>query len=314
MPDVSVIMPMRNVAPFVREAARSVLEQSFSALELVVVDDGSTDDSRAIVESIGDRRVRVVEGPRKGFAAAWNTGLREARAPIFIQSDGDDRMTPDRIARQVAFLNQNPRVGAVGSGMSTMDPAGRPVMNFRGSGQPEDITAELLSGKTRTSFCTFAARTDILRGMGGMREFFETSCDLDLQFRLAERTPVYYEPVLSYVYRLHDASVTHLQSRTRRDFFEEYARTLRLQRSTGGSDDLDLGRPATPPSKEAPTSPTRLEVQGMLLGEAWRVHGDGRRWAALKLGLRALACGPGQASVWKSVGALVVKPARRTGN
>jgi glycosyltransferase involved in cell wall biosynthesis len=311
MPDVSVIMPVRNVAPFVREAARSVLEQSYSSFELIVVEDGSTDNSRAIVESLGDARIRIVEGPRKGFAAAWNAGLREARTPIFIQSDGDDRMAPDRIARQVAFLNRHSDVGAVGSGMSTMDPAGRPVMNFRGTGEAEDITRELLAGKTRTSFCTFAARTDILRGVGGMREYFETSCDIDLQLRLAEHTRVVFEPVLSYVYRLHDASVTHLQSRARRDFFEEYARTLRRQRSEGRPDDLDLGRPATPPPQDAPTSPTRLEVQGMLLGEAWRVHGDGRRWEAIKLGLRALACGPGRPSIWKSVGALFVKPSGR---
>jgi glycosyltransferase involved in cell wall biosynthesis len=312
MTAVSVVMPMRNAESYVEDAVRSVLAQTFRDFELVVVDDGGSDGSAALVRRFDDARLRVVPGPARGFPAAWNAGLEACRGELLVQVDADDLIPPDRLEWQLRALREAPAVAAVCGGMSTIDPAGRPVMTFAPpSSAAEDITEELLSATVRTSFCTWAVPVRLLRSVGGMREYFESSCDLDLQFRLAEAGRVRFEPRLAYLYRLHDASVTHRQGSGRRRFFEGYARDLRRQRARGGPDDLQQGRPAAPPAADSAPSGSVEQIRGMLLGEAWRTHAAGRRWAAFKLGVRALAAAPWRWGTWRSVAALLVKPSRK---
>jgi glycosyltransferase involved in cell wall biosynthesis len=310
IPRVSVLMPMRNAEPFVREAVDSVLQQDLADLELLVVDDGSTDRSAAIATALGDPRVRIVAGPCRGFAAAWNTALERAAGELVLQCDSDDALAPGRLASQVRFLDQHPEFGAVCGGFTTIDAAGRVVAALWAEGAaPEEITAELLAGVTRTHFCTFTVRRSLLVALGGMRPFFETGCDIDLQLRLAERCRVWYEPADRYRYRLHGASITHNQPSGRRRFFEEYARELRAQRAAGGPDDLQRGVPRDAPAPDATRDGHHRHIQGMLIGEAWRMHGRGAKLDALRLGLRAIAQSPTSAETWRSVAALALKSA-----
>lgn len=97
MPRVSVVMPARNAAPHIGSAIASVLAQAFTDLELVVVDDGSTDATRAIAQSFADDRVRVVDGEGKGVAAARNRGIEAAVAPWIAFCDADDVLLPPHV-------------------------------------------------------------------------------------------------------------------------------------------------------------------------------------------------------------------------
>ena len=308
MTRISVLMPMRNAEPYVREAVASVLAQDCPGMELIVVDDGSTDQSRRIVESFGDARVRIVEGPRRGFAAAWNAALAAAGGDAVMQCDADDAYPVGRVASQVKLLEEKPEFGAVCGGFSTMDGQGRLVAQLsRGGGGGEEITRELLDGKTRTTLCSFAVRREHLAALNGMRVYFETGPDIDLQFRLAERCRIWYVPEELYRYRLHETSVTHTIGKVRRAFFDDYAKELRRQRAEGRRDDLDLGTPLTPPDS-GQASNSREQIQGMLLASAWLAHRRGDRMDALKKGLRALTVQPGSLGAWKSVAALLLKP------
>ncbi len=303
-------MPMRNAEQFVREAVGSVLTQDFGDLELVVVDDGSADRSADIVTSLGDPRVRLVAGRCGGFATAWNTALGFATGDLVLQCDSDDVLPPGRLARQVSFLDEHADFGAVCGGFATIDSAGRRVAELWAEGAaPEEITAELLAGLTRTSLCTFTTRRSVLLALGGMRAFFETGSDIDLQLRLAEACRVWYEAGDRYHYRLHEKSVTHTQPSTRRRFFEEYARELRAQRARGEQDDLQRGVPRGVPASDPKHDGHRRQIQGMLIGKAWRVHGQGAKLDALRLGLRAIAQAPMSVGVWRSVAALAFKAA-----
>ncbi|MCB9170786.1 MAG: glycosyltransferase family 2 protein [Flavobacteriales bacterium] len=112
---VSVLIPVFNKATFVKEAVRSVLDGSWKDLEVVAVDDASTDDSLRILEDIGDRRIRIVRhASNLGPAAAANTGIAAARGEYIVRLDADDIAVPERIARQVAFMDAHPDVGASG--------------------------------------------------------------------------------------------------------------------------------------------------------------------------------------------------------
>lgn len=119
VPRVTVLMTLYNKGAFVQEAVRSVLNGSYADLELLVVDDGSTDEGPGHVSAIGDPRIRLLRAQRNGGrAGAANRGYDAARGEFIAVLDADDRMHPERIARQVAFLDANPEVGAVGSALS----------------------------------------------------------------------------------------------------------------------------------------------------------------------------------------------------
>lgn len=114
-PAVSVVLPFLNAVPFLEEAIDSVLSQSWRDFELILVDDGSTDESRAVADryAASDPRVRVVEHPgntNRGVAASRNVGVAIARAPRLAFIDADDRWSPDKLAEQQAIMDRHPAV------------------------------------------------------------------------------------------------------------------------------------------------------------------------------------------------------------
>ena len=112
-PGVTVIMPVHDRERYVREAIDSVLGQTFADLELIVVDDGSTDGTAAAVAAVRDGRLRYVAQPHRGVGAAMNTGLRAARGRYVARLDSDDVWLPDFLATQVAVLESRPDVEVV---------------------------------------------------------------------------------------------------------------------------------------------------------------------------------------------------------
>lgn len=112
---VSVLMPVYNKAPFVKEAIDSVRQGSFQDFEIVCVDDKSTDHSLAVLRGIVDPRLRIIELPNNlGPAGAANRCLDEARGEYLVRLDADDLAVPDRLAKQVAFMDAHPDVVASG--------------------------------------------------------------------------------------------------------------------------------------------------------------------------------------------------------
>jgi glycosyltransferase involved in cell wall biosynthesis len=116
-PLVSIIMSMRNSAPTVGAAVRSVLMQTLRDWELIVIDDGSTDRSGAIVEGFHDERIRLIrESSSAGLAARLNQAIALAKGEFIARMDADDICFPERLARQVACLREDPRLDLIGCG------------------------------------------------------------------------------------------------------------------------------------------------------------------------------------------------------
>jgi glycosyltransferase involved in cell wall biosynthesis len=110
-PRVSVVTPTYNRAHLLPRAIRSVLKQSYQNLEMIIVDDGSTDDTLTIIDQFNDHRVRVVRFERnRGIGTARNEGVRQARGEFIAFIDSDDVWLPDKIANQVAFFDRHPTI------------------------------------------------------------------------------------------------------------------------------------------------------------------------------------------------------------
>ena len=126
-PLVSVLVAVANGDRYVRQAVESVLRQRVTDLELLVVDDGSTDGTPEILEAIEDARLRVLRhDERRGLAGSLNRGLDEARGRYLARMDADDVALPDWLARSRAVLARSAKVGFVGSGVLDIDEAGLP--------------------------------------------------------------------------------------------------------------------------------------------------------------------------------------------
>lgn len=144
---VSVVIPAYNAEAYVDGAVRSALGQIYPDVEVIVVDDGSLDETRTVLETITDDRLRVVHQPNAGVAHARNRGIHMARGSVIAFLDADDIWAPDKLVRQMAALAANPEWVAVGSFMHhisssgrTIGMAGQPV----GRGEREEVRAARL--------------------------------------------------------------------------------------------------------------------------------------------------------------------------
>src|SRR5262249_44157290 len=128
-PRVSVVIPTYNRSHSVGTAMRSAIAQELAALECIVLDDGSVDDTPAVVSNIADDRVRYIRRPHAGVAAARNAGVAAARANIIAFLDSDDIWRPEKLRREVNFLDGHPEVDAVFSDLEKHD-GGRVYRSF----------------------------------------------------------------------------------------------------------------------------------------------------------------------------------------
>jgi glycosyltransferase involved in cell wall biosynthesis len=305
---VSIIVPMHNAQDYIAQTLASLLRETRTAIEVIVVNDRSTDASLARVLEIPDPRIRVVDGPGRGIAACVNAGLAAAEGAVIMRCDADDLYPENRIRRQVAWLAANPEYAAVCGSFSTIDRDGRAVVDLPCGTEPLEITHELRSGVVRTHVNTYALRTELLARIGGFREYFESAEDIDLQLRFGEAGRVGYLPENWYFYRLHACSVTHRLGKTLLEFYHQTAIDFQKQRQRSGLDDVQRGCPPSKPDAGSAYS-AAARIQGHLLGRAWREHLAGEKAKALATGLRALTANPSDVRAWKSVVALALKPA-----
>jgi len=187
-PRVSVLLPVWNGERFLRPAVESILRQTFSSLELIVIDDGSTDASAAIAESLArdDDRVRVLRRSHEGLSPALNAGLAAARGEYIARMDADDVSVPHRLEKQVAFLDSHPACVAAGAWIEVVDESGQPLGLKTFVQTHAEISAALLGGISPIAHPTVVIRRDAVQAAGGYDERFYPSEDLDLWFRLAE--------------------------------------------------------------------------------------------------------------------------------
>ena len=183
-----MLLPVWNGEAFLEQAMESILRQTLSSFELIVIDDGSTDRTAAIAEEFasGDDRVRVLRRPHEGLSATLNAGIAAVRGEYVARMDADDISAPDRLQKQVAYLDARPACVAVGTWIEVVDEAARHIGLKTFVTTHDEISAALLRCVSPMAHSTVVARRDVLRGAGGYDARRYPSEDLDLWFRLAE--------------------------------------------------------------------------------------------------------------------------------
>lgn len=217
MPAISILLPIYNAKNFIRKSIDSILYQTFSDFELILIDDGSTDGSEQIVRQLAaqDSRIRLVQRPNKGLIATLNEGLALARSPLIARMDADDIAFPERLAVQYAYMNSRPDLLAVGSYVMFMDdqdtmyrkktfPGGKEILEAFRWGCPLVHPAVMM-------------RTDAVREVGGYLSEFPSAEDYALWGRLLSLGNVDTIPKVLLAYRVHGSSISHVHAQQQRD-------------------------------------------------------------------------------------------------
>lgn len=143
-PDITVLMPVYNAGKYLAEAIDSVLSQTQSNFEFLIINDGSTDNTEELIRSYTDPRIRLINQSNGGVSAALNTGLVHARGEFIARFDGDDVCYPTRLAKQYDFMQRNPEYILIGSDGDYMNEEGEFLFTYRNTGHTnEEIQARI---------------------------------------------------------------------------------------------------------------------------------------------------------------------------
>ncbi|HXG18411.1 MAG TPA: glycosyltransferase family 2 protein [Methylomirabilota bacterium] len=227
-PKVTAVIPVYNREKYVGEAIDSVLAQTFTDFELLVIDDGSTDRSRKVVQSYRDSRIRlVVNDANQGIPRTRNKGVQLAQGEYLAFLDSDDWAYPERFAKQVAFLDRHPEYAAVGTWAVWMDEEGRSLRRVqRKPVFPDEIAALRLFRQGITN-STSMARTAVLREFEH-REKYDLSEDFDLWVRIAAKHKLAALPEVLVRCRRHKRRISLEQAHRAKDLrLTIYAAQLR---------------------------------------------------------------------------------------
>lgn len=205
----SVVIPLYNKRDLIGETIEGVLAQSYTAFELVVVNDGSTDGSDDVVAAFADPRIRLVQQQNQGAAAARNAGWSAARNPFVAFLDGDDQWDADYLETVAALVRDFPDCGAYGMGYRRRLPDGKRVGNRleisllrSGRNVIPDYFLAATCGDQPFYTSSVCMRREIIAYLNGFQTGITHGEDLDLWARTALEFPIAFDPIAKVTYRL----------------------------------------------------------------------------------------------------------------
>ncbi|MGZ8215844.1 glycosyltransferase family 2 protein [Methylomagnum sp.] len=241
---ITVLMPVFNGERYLESALRSISGQTYQNFEVLVIDDGSTDATPAILEEYRaiDARLRVIRQINGGISAALNAGIAAARGSLIARMDADDLMLPDRLEKQVAFLQEYSELGFCASFMDMIDGKGRVFGEYC----PKPLSLDDLAGQmAREEAITYTHptvmyRADVIRRFGGYDPRYEPCEDMELFGRMIlAGWPGIVMPEKLMKYRVHGGSISgskaalqvRVRDYVRRDFYARRAGRSSLSRA-----------------------------------------------------------------------------------
>ena len=282
VPKVSVVISVYNDAAFIEQSLNSLLQQTYDDFEIIVVNDGSTDDSADILQRLQqqDGRIRIIDQENQGLTRALINGYKAARGGYIARQDGDDWSHPERLEKQVAALRENSALVFIGCWAEGVTREGRILETVERPSDPETATRELrFKRQGPPAHGTIMFRRDVYEQVGGYRPQFYFSQDSDLWLRMAEVGPIGYLPEVLYRYRRDAESLSSVRHDIQYEFGEigQACHTVRLN----GGDESELLRQAETLAKKVRAGEIdrtgdiyRVAATQYLIGSQLAMNGD----------------------------------------
>ncbi len=202
MPSISVVIPAFNAEATIEETVYSVLQQSWSDFELIVIEPSSTDGTARVLDKFSDPRLRIIRRPQGNAGVNRNYGLSLARGEFTTFLDADDLWTPKKLEAQYQRLQQSPSADVCYSMSDCIDEQGNRLYPASHATWEGDVYEKLLLSNFVASGSNFLARTSVLKHIGGFDESLSNCEDLDICLRLAEGYDFVSVPRVQVLYRL----------------------------------------------------------------------------------------------------------------
>jgi glycosyltransferase involved in cell wall biosynthesis len=294
-------MSVYNGQRFVAEAIESILAQTFADFEFLIIDDGSKDESPAIVRRYEqkDKRVNFLSRRNKGLTKTLNEMLAMSRGQFLARMDCDDVALPDRFALQAQALRDDPGLACVGGNFQLIDGEGRLLTTLRPP--PDDATIQKQALAGHGAICHPAAmiRRESLLQINGYDEEFKIAQDLDLWLRLGEVGKLANVPHTVLKFRLHEGSVSETKRVEQRKFAKMACERAWQRRGITGT--FEAEEPWRPGNDAA----SKMEYA---LRYGWWAFNSGQRRTAAHYARLAIKAMPLRPAGWKLLLAAAVKP------
>lgn len=292
---ISIIMPAYNAASYIRQAIDSIIIQTHANWELLIADDGSKDNTREIVDSYTDARIKTFHNEKNlGYLKTCNKLFALCAGDLITFQDADDWSTPDRLERQLAEFTSDPDLGICGTWAEYIDLNGKSNKIKSLPIKDEDIKKELYHN---SAFCgaSIMIKSEVYRKTGGYREYFDRigSEDYDWACQIVERFKAVNIPETLYKVRITANSISRNINDYRKLVTGNIVRFLAAQRKAFGKDALDINDDTTLKMyEESLTLPYKKFRSLMFREAAERSMYSGLKRNAINYSLRAIKVEP----------------------
>lgn len=298
MPLASVLIPAYNCEAYVLEAVSSMLSQSFTDFELLVIDDGSTDSTRKLLESVQDPRLRLVSNERNiGLIGTLNRGLDLATGRYVARMDADDISGSERLEKQVRFLETHPDVHVLGTMVNLINEEGKVFGAITGYPKDADEIHRYLLRECCLIHPSVMFRKDTVLAAGGYSASAQHAEDYDLWLRLSDRHKIANLPEKLVSYRMHRNQVSIRNLPTQHQVAQSCRMAALKRRAALGEDVSEVVRVVHAGLWR------RLNAAECTLGRDYLNWARIYRWMkhphmALRLALKAVLRSPFSATAW----------------
>jgi glycosyltransferase involved in cell wall biosynthesis len=301
-PTVSVLMSVYNTEPYLAQTMESMLGQTFEDFEFIIIDDGSTDSSRKILEEYAakDKRICLTSRENRGISRTRNEMLAKARGEFIAVMDADDIALPERLARQVEFLQGHPHVVCVAATHEVIDEKGRLLLTRLEPPQHNDEIQRLaLAGHQVFNHPSVMIRRAALVQIGGYDETLPLGHDMDLWLRLGEIGELAGMKDTLQKYRQRTNSVSKQKRIQQYEEVKEACQRAWRRRGIEGRFEV------TEPWRGGTDRPSQHREQLMY---GWWAFNSCQRQTALLYAIKAIVTLPFEVGGWKLLACAVIKP------
>ncbi len=283
------MMPTYNGAKYIESAIDSILRQTFTDFELLIIDDGSTDETSSVVSKLAaiDERIQYRSRENRGIVASRNEIIEMARGEFISVLDHDDIAPPRRLEMAVEYLRHNTDYSVVGGDMEIVDSDGDTLVIWKMLRAHHEIDNALLKGGLVIGHPAATMRRVDVIAVGGYRKSYETAEDLDLFLRLAERGLLTNLPEIMVKYRIHHHNTGSSQAGVSKQANAAFRALIDCQKRRG------LSGPIEPPLALI-ESPAQVHRKW-----AWWALSSGHVTTAKKHAIAALKLRPFSTRTWR---------------